>query len=40
MIIDSERVTLDYLPINKSAVNGTIAVGIGHTRLQKRTLSI
>lgn len=33
MIIVSERVTPDYLPINKSAFYGTIAVGIGHTQL-------
>lgn len=33
MIIDSERVIPDYSPINKSAVNGAIAVGTGHTQL-------
>ena len=40
MIIDSERVTPDYLPINKSAVNGTIAVGIGHTQLAELFASL
>lgn len=33
IIIASERQTPDYIAINEVIVNGTIAIGIGHTQL-------
>lgn len=39
-VITSESKELNYVPINQAIVNGTIAIGIGHTQLAELSASI
>lgn len=39
-VLTSESRDLSYIPINKAAVNGTIAIGIGYTQLAELSASL
>lgn len=39
-VITSERQNVSYIPVNKAAVNGTIAIGIGYTQLAELSASL